>query len=195
MKKTKESFRDLGKSHRDIFSQFILTINGDIMSKIDKYTKTKITLIEDQIGSYGNTRLPGSNDYISGADEEAYEVGMIVKDELQLVITRYHNAIQQLDKANELLNDMRKKRELTGSNSVFTQSEIENISKAREAVNGLPTFIEKIKWKVEANMDIFESFNEQYKTKKVSIEAWIPKARVSSKRFGKNLDVDAMLAQ
>lgn len=165
------------------------------MSMQDKYTKDKISSIEAQIGSYGNTRLPGSNDYISGADEEAYEVGMIVKDELQSVITRYHNAIQQLDKANELLHDMRKKRELTGSNSVFTQSEIANISKAREAVNGLPSFIERIKWKVDANMDIFESFNEQYKTKKVSIEAWIPKARMSSERFGKNLNVDAMLAE
>lgn len=165
------------------------------MSMKDKYTKDKISSIEAQIGSYGNTRLAGSNDYITEADEMAYEVGMIVKDELQPVITRYHNAIQQLDKANEIIHDMRKKRELTGSNSVFTQSELESMAKARQVKDGLPSFIERIKWKVEANLDIFESFNEQYKTKKVSIEAYIPKARMSSQRFGKNLDIDSMLAE
>ena len=164
------------------------------MSKIDKYTKTKITLIEGQIGSYGNTRLAGSNDYISEADELAYEVGMIVKDELQAVVTRYYNAIHQLDKAHQVKKEMTDKRDRTGSNSVFTQSELEQLAKARQSIDGLPSFIERIKWKVDANLDIFESFNEQYKTSKVSIEAYIPKAKMSSSRFGKHLDVDALLA-
>jgi len=165
------------------------------MSAQDKYTKDKISSIEAQIGSYGNTRLSGSSDFLTEADEKAYEVGMIVKDECQSIITRYHNSIQQLDKAHQVLAEMRKKRDLTGSNSVFTQSELESMSKARHAVNGLPSFIERIKWKVDANLDIFESFNEQYKTKNVSIEAYIPKARMSSQRFGKNLDIDSLLAE
>lgn len=166
------------------------------MSVQDKYTKDKISSIEAQIKiGYGNTRLSGSSDYLTEADEKAYEVGMIVKDELQSVITRYHNSIQQLDKAHQVLGEMRKKRDLTGSNSVFTQSELTALSKARQAIDGLPSFIERIKWKVNANKDIFEYFNDQYKTKNVSIEAYIPKARMSSETFGKHLDIDALLAE
>lgn len=164
------------------------------MSQPDKYTKGKMTLISSQIGSYGNTRLSGSSQYISEADEKAYEVGMIVKDELQAVITRYHNAIHQLDRAHQFKDEMTKKRDLTGSNSVFTQEELEKLAKARQTIDGLPSFIERIKWKVDANLDIFESFNEEYKTQKVTIEAYIPKGRMSSKKFGEHLNVDALLA-
>tara|TARA_Y100001951_G_C11266673_1_gene256015 strand:- start:107 stop:616 length:510 start_codon:yes stop_codon:yes gene_type:complete len=166
-----------------------------IMSTPENYIKDKISSIEDQIGSYGNTRLSGSNPYLTEADETAYEVGMIVKDELQAVITRYHNAQHQLDKANQILEEARAKRDRTGSNSVFTQSELETISKARQTKDGVPAFLERISWKVKANLDIFESFNEQYKTDKVSIEAYIPKAKISSQAFGKNLNIDAMLAE